>query len=71
MVPTVQVKELSAVVMFKVPPLSAVMKAGGPGVAAKVNVTVLPLAVILLALSVPVMDVTSPTTLTEEVALRP
>ena len=57
-------------VIVKVPPLPVVTKSGGPGLAAKVNVTVVPTAM-LVEVGLTVMDVTSPITVTEALPLTP
>jgi hypothetical protein len=68
---TVQVTKLSAGVIVKVPPLSAVMKGGGPGVAAKVKgAPVDPPTLTLPDVGLTLMEITFPITVAFAVALR-
>ena len=64
-------KKLSTGAMFSVPPLSAVMKLGGPGVAVKVKGWPLPPIVKFAVVGLTVIDVTFPTTVAVAVALMP
>jgi hypothetical protein len=68
---TVQVTKLSAGVIVKVPPLLAVMKDGGPGVAAKVKgAPVDPPMATLPDVGLTVILVMLPITVADAVALR-
>jgi hypothetical protein len=69
-VETVHVILPSGGVIVKVPPLSAVMKTGGPGVAAKVKDAPAPPILALPDAGLTVMEVTFPITVAVAVALR-